>query len=207
MLAAIEHQEPDRVPLYLHIFEAQNILPQELRWHSQFERVEKFLTHLGIDDVISVAAPRPLSDSVDPSKHPFYRLVTHTIGLARPRITLQHSGRRGRPLRVGISQQVDGTCVPDILKRDEGATYRQAIVPLSYEDKTREWCQILRLVYGFSLPAVAAYAAYYAATESYLKAKTYEFSNMWLDPRWYHQYLAECKMWRLRGDSLRTRTK
>ena len=65
MLAAINHQEPDHVPLYLHFYATfgrpQDAAPPELRWSDQFERAEKLVRHLKIDDVLALDAVRPLN--------------------------------------------------------------------------------------------------------------------------------------------------
>ena len=60
MLAALNHQEPDQVPLYLHFVstitsvKAQEIFPPELRWEDQFERAERFLDVLHVDDILRI---------------------------------------------------------------------------------------------------------------------------------------------------------
>lgn len=65
MLSAINHQEPDHVPLYLHFgsisrAKRQNsILP--FTWNNQFERVEQFQDVLGIDDILAIEAPSALN--------------------------------------------------------------------------------------------------------------------------------------------------
>ena len=60
MLAAINHEEPDRVPLYLHFVStdtnilANEIFPADMRWNDQFERAELLTETLGIDDILRI---------------------------------------------------------------------------------------------------------------------------------------------------------
>jgi len=67
LLSAINLEEADHIPLYLHLFESQNILPEELRWQSQFERIERFVEPLGLDDFLWLSAPEALDPSVKKS--------------------------------------------------------------------------------------------------------------------------------------------
>lgn len=54
MLLAINHKEPDHVPLVFNIFDWEP--PPHLKYSSAFERVDKFLD-FGIDDTVSLSAP------------------------------------------------------------------------------------------------------------------------------------------------------
>jgi hypothetical protein len=54
MLLAINHKEADHVPLVLKIFGWEP--PPQLKYNSEFERVDKFLA-FGIDDTVSLSAP------------------------------------------------------------------------------------------------------------------------------------------------------
>lgn len=90
MLLAINHQEPDRVPFYLRLLttfpkykDVQDILPPELRWSNQFERVEKYLTCLGIDDFLMIDALLPLNleevkvrTKIEPAREERHCLIT-----------------------------------------------------------------------------------------------------------------------------------
>jgi uroporphyrinogen decarboxylase len=60
VLAALNHTEPDRVPI---MFWGQ-IAPLRLRWRDRFERV-KCLRELGVDDQMSVGTPWPYHPSVN----------------------------------------------------------------------------------------------------------------------------------------------
>ena len=54
MLMAIDHEEPDHVPLVLRPFGRKP--PPHLGWRDEIERADKFLS-LGIDDTISIGVP------------------------------------------------------------------------------------------------------------------------------------------------------
>ena len=54
MLLAINHEEADHVPLVFNLFGWTP--PAQLKYNSEFERVEKFLD-FGIDDTVSIGAP------------------------------------------------------------------------------------------------------------------------------------------------------
>jgi len=54
MLMAIDHEEPDHVPLVLRPFGRKP--PPHLGWRDGIERADKFLS-LGIDDTISIGVP------------------------------------------------------------------------------------------------------------------------------------------------------
>jgi hypothetical protein len=50
IIAAVNCEEPDRVPIYLRPFERNYLIDSGKVWRSQFERLKMFLS-LGLDDV------------------------------------------------------------------------------------------------------------------------------------------------------------
>jgi len=64
VIAAVNCEEPDRVPIYLRPFERNYLMDNSKVWRSQFERVEMFLS-LGLDDILSIQTPLTMSSEVE----------------------------------------------------------------------------------------------------------------------------------------------
>ncbi|MGQ9513712.1 MAG: uroporphyrinogen decarboxylase family protein [Thermoproteota archaeon] len=63
LLQAINHREPDHIPLYLKWWERPYLSDKSQAWRNQFERVERVLG-LGLDDTVGFDVPRPMSREV-----------------------------------------------------------------------------------------------------------------------------------------------
>ncbi len=63
LLQAINHSEPDHVPLYLKWWHRPYLTNMDDRWQNQFERAEKVLSH-GLDDAIGFEPPLFFSNDV-----------------------------------------------------------------------------------------------------------------------------------------------
>ena len=115
---------------------------------------------------------------------------------AAPKIDLNRANKYAEPLQVTISQHTKGCCVPDLLGHSLGADFREAHVSGEFESKTDVWFQLLRINYGFCLPALSTYEDYQAAARKYIRERTrFEDSNLWLDDRWYEDYLEVRQRW------------
>jgi len=64
MMTTINCEEPDRVPVYLRLFERSFLIDEGIVWRNQFERA-KILLHLDLDDALSLHAPLTISSDVD----------------------------------------------------------------------------------------------------------------------------------------------
>ena len=64
MVASICCEEPDRVPVYLRVFERNYLVNRDLAWRSRFERVKLFLS-LGLDDVLNLHPPLMVNPEVE----------------------------------------------------------------------------------------------------------------------------------------------
>jgi len=63
LLLAINHEEPDHIPLYLKWWERPFLVDRSQGWEDQFERVDRMLD-LGLDDTVGFDVPRPISPDV-----------------------------------------------------------------------------------------------------------------------------------------------
>ncbi|MBO3803072.1 MAG: hypothetical protein JTT11_04240 [Candidatus Brockarchaeota archaeon] len=63
MLQAIDHHEPDHVPLCLKWWERPFLSDRSQAWRDQFERVDRILG-LGLDDTVGFDVPRPMAREV-----------------------------------------------------------------------------------------------------------------------------------------------
>jgi len=63
LLLAINHEEPDHIPLYLKWWERPFLADKIRGWGNQFERVDRVLD-LGLDDTVGFDVPRPISTDV-----------------------------------------------------------------------------------------------------------------------------------------------
>jgi hypothetical protein len=63
MLQAINHREPDHIPLYLKWWERPFLSDKSQGWRNQFERADSVL-HLGLEDTVGFDVPRPMSEDV-----------------------------------------------------------------------------------------------------------------------------------------------
>jgi hypothetical protein len=139
---------------------------------------------------------RGVSPDDQAAKHPYFRKVTDIYERAAPKIDLNRANKFAEPLQVTISQHTKGCCVPDLLGHSLGADFREAHVSGEFESKTDVWFQLLRINYGFCLPALATYEDYLASARKYIRERTrFEDSNLWLDDRWYEEYLEVRQRW------------
>jgi|GEM_PF-477984 len=130
------------------------------------------------------------------AKHPYFRKVSDIYDRAAPKIDLNRAHKFAEPLHVTISQHTKGCCVPDLLGHSLGADFREAHVSEEFESKTDVWFQLLRINYGFCLPALATYEDYLSSARKYIRERTrFEDSNLWLDDRWYEDYLEVRERW------------
>ncbi len=122
--------------------------------------------------------------------------MTDIYERAAPKIDLNRANKYAEPLCVTISQHTKGCCVPDLLGHSLGADFREAHISSEFENKTDVWFQLLRIDYGFCLPALATYEDYVASAKKYIRERTrFEDSNLWLDDRWYEEYLDVRRKW------------
>jgi len=63
LLMAINHEEPDHIPLYLKWWERPFLDDKSRGWGNQFERVDRVLD-LGLDDTVGFDVPRPIAPDV-----------------------------------------------------------------------------------------------------------------------------------------------
>lgn len=63
LLMAMDHEEPDHIPLYLKWWERPFLSDKNHAWRNQFERVERLLD-LGLDDTVGFDVPRPMSQDL-----------------------------------------------------------------------------------------------------------------------------------------------
>jgi uroporphyrinogen-III decarboxylase len=132
MLAAINHQEPDHVPLFLQFVETKSVpsrgkieqlFPPEFRGtdmrmgtslSEQFGRAEKLLTLLGIDDILKIGAPH----AVDLSQVTV-RLQKGTVpGERVPLLTKEYETPKGI-LRQVVRQTADWPHGDDVPLRSD----------------------------------------------------------------------------------------
>lgn len=139
---------------------------------------------------------RGVSPDDQAAKHAYFKKVTDIYERAAPKIDLNRANKYAEPLSVTISQHTKGCCVPDLLGHSLGADFREAHISPEFENKTDVWFQLLRIDYGFCLPALATYEDYVAAAKKYIRERTrFEDSNLWLDDRWYEEYLEVRRKW------------
>lgn len=86
MMAAINCEETDHVPIYLRFFERNYLIDKGSCWRDQFERV-KMLLQLGLDDTLTLHAPLTINPDVEvkitveskgDGKYPFIVKEYHT---------------------------------------------------------------------------------------------------------------------------------
>lgn len=141
---------------------------------------------------------RGISADDQAAKHPYFRKVTDIYERAAPKIDLNRANKFAEPLQVTISQHTNGCCVPDLLGHSLGADFREAHVSSEFESKTDVWFQLMRISYGFCLPSLATYEDYLTSARKYIRERTrFEDSNLWLDDRWYEDYLEVRQRWSL----------
>jgi hypothetical protein len=141
---------------------------------------------------------RGISPDDQAAKHIYFKKVTDIYERAAPKIDLNRANKYAEPLQVTISQHTKGCCVPDLLGHSLGADFREAHVSEEFEAKTDVWFQLLRINYGFCLPALATYEDYLVSARKYIRERTrFEDSNLWLDDRWYEDYLEVRHRWSL----------
>jgi len=63
LLLAINHEEPDHIPLYLKWWERPFLADRGQGWVDQYERVDRMLD-LGLDDTVGFDVPRPIAPDV-----------------------------------------------------------------------------------------------------------------------------------------------
>lgn len=130
-------------------------------------------------------------------RHKYYPFVRDLWHFAEPKIGLSSAGVFAETLDVDICQHVAGTCVPALLAEadDLDSSFREANVDAAYEGKANVWLQLLRLRYGFCLPAISTYRDYAAATRDYVSGRGFRYADMWLDGRWYSSYKDALRQW------------
>ena len=155
-----------------------------------------------IDDIIKELDDKkikkfhaPVSADEEISRHPYFEPITKVHRLAMPKVDLAQNGVYADPLETSIAQQVEGTCVPELLAHQAGANLREALVRDTYEEKTKTWFQLLRLRYGFSLQAISTYDDYELAAEEYVYERGFTYSDLWLEDEWYNDYRRKIKEW------------
>jgi hypothetical protein len=131
-----------------------------------------------------------------PANHEYYEGICTIWRLAEPRVDTAKSGKYSDPLEVTISQQVADSCVPVILGRYCKSSFREATVNENYRRTTGEWVQLLRLKYGFCLEALSRYKKYIAASSEYVKKMGFEYSDVWLNKKWYTCYRSALTAWK-----------
>ncbi|MEM2849800.1 MAG: uroporphyrinogen decarboxylase family protein [Candidatus Bathyarchaeia archaeon] len=64
MMTTINCEEPDRVPVYLRLFERNFLIDEGIVWRNQFERAKIFL-RLDLDDALSLHAPLTINSDLE----------------------------------------------------------------------------------------------------------------------------------------------
>lgn len=100
LLRAINHKEPDHVPLYLKWWERPFLAEETQAWQNQFERVDKIIG-LGLDDTVGFDVPRPLAREV---KVKIWK--THSAGEQWPVLSKEYD-TPGGTLRQVVRQTAD----------------------------------------------------------------------------------------------------
>jgi hypothetical protein len=157
------------------------------------DEVGRFLGEVELSNWEVFAQPVPTN--VPPNDHPYYDSICNIWRLSEPKIDISKSRKYSMPLEVTISQQIANSCVPQLLSHHCKATFREAACNENYRKTTGEWLQMLRLRYGFCLEAVSGYKKYVTATNEYIKRMGFEYSDVWLDRRWYIWYVSSLAEW------------
>ena len=131
----------------------------------------------------------------DVTEHEYYAPVLNIRELAQPRIDLISKGRFEAPQDVVVAQAVEGTCLRDLLARDHGESFREAVVAADTVDTEKVWFLLLHLSYGFNIEALAAYEKYREATEKYKQEMNFTYGNCWLDQEWFNAYCRAKRLW------------
>jgi hypothetical protein len=130
----------------------------------------------------------------DSSPHHFAEPLRKIITGSTAKIAVDQNRRSADTLDVTFAQHPDGSCIPDLLRTEVGQSYWSATVSQAFQERTKNWVQLMQYRYGFCLEALDSYHDYQVATRSYLEHTKYNPEDLWLDPTWYgafHRQLGE----------------